>query len=232
MSDKKRKGISLVRLIDMFPDDAAAERWFCKTRWPDGARCPHCYRRDIQEGTTHPTMPYRCRTCKRFFSVRIGTVMQDSRLGYQVWVIAIYLLVVGNKGVSSRRLHRDLDISQKAAWYLAHRIREGWNVDQRVFEGPTEVDETFIGGKEHNKHADKKLHQGPGIAGKMPVLGAKDRKNNQISTKVSDDTDSETLQNFVGVRARTGSKVYTDGNHAYIGMSFVEHHRVYHSRGQ
>ena len=91
--------------------------------------------------------------------------MQCSPLGYQVWVIAIYLLATNIKGVSSMKLHRDLGITQKAAWHLAHRIRKSWQFDIKHLTGPAEIDETYIGGKETNKHESKKLKKGRGTVG-------------------------------------------------------------------
>ena len=104
-----RKGLSLVEVVRMFPDDDTAEKWFIGIRWADGIECPSCGSDNIQEKTTHPEMHHRCRSCRKFFSVRTGTIMQGSNLGYQTWALAIYLLTTSLKGVSSMKLHRDLE---------------------------------------------------------------------------------------------------------------------------
>ena len=110
----------------MFPDAATAERWFVETRWPNGPVCPKCDSKNVQERPTRKPQPYRCRDCRKDFSVKTGTLMQSSNLKLDVWAIAIYLLATGLKGVSSMHLHRDLNVTQKTAWHLAHRIRGTW----------------------------------------------------------------------------------------------------------
>ena len=173
-----RKGLTLVELSSMFPDDATAECWFAEQRWPEGLHCPYCGSTNVQSGAKHKTMPYRCREkeCAKRFSVRTKTPMESSKLGFQVWAIALYQVTTNLKGVSSMKLHRDLGITQRSAWFLAHRLREAWKDNGTQFSGPVEVDETFIGGKEKNKHANKKLRAGRGAVGKAIVVGAKDRR--------------------------------------------------------
>lgn len=116
--------MGLIEFFQQYPDDAAAERHFTAARWPDGAVCPHCQSTNIQTGAKHPHMPYRCRGCRKFFSVRVGTLMQSSNLSYQQWLLALYLLQTGKKGISSLDLARRVGCTQKAAWHLAHRLRD------------------------------------------------------------------------------------------------------------
>ncbi len=232
-----RKGISLRAIFRKFPDSATAEAWFAERRWPAGVVCPHCDSADVQTGAAHKTMPYRCRekTCRKRFSVKTKTVMEASNLDYQVWAVAIYLMLVNIKGVSSMKLHRDLEITQKSAWHLAHRLRKAWAADdgRSAFMGPSEMDETFIGGKRPNmsnakRKALKKAGAGRGADGKIAIAGIKDRKTGQIRARVVQNTDGDTLKGFIYENTARKSTVYTDDARAYLGLK-RKHRAVKHS---
>ena len=224
-----RKGLSLIEAFRKFPDDATAEAWLADCRWGDEPACPHCGDTNVQTGAKHPTMPYRCRGCRKRFSVRIGTAMQDSNIPLQKWAIAIYLMTTSLKGVSSMKLHRDLGIAQSSAWHMAHRLREAWARQGGLFAGPVEVDEAFFGGLEGNKHKSKKLNVGGGTGGKVPVIGAKDRDSNKVAARVIENTDKATVTEFVEKHADPDAKVYTDGASTYKGR---KQEKVKHSVGE
>lgn len=233
--DSEGKNLSLADLFRMFPDNETSEAWFIKNRWPDGIRCPKCDHDDINENSGHPNMPFRCRNrgCQKFFSVKTDSVMHSSKLSYQVWAIAVYVLTVKPKGVSSIQLHKELGITQKTAWHLAHRIRRTWEYDIDKFNGEIEVDETYIGGREKNKHSRKKLRAGRGAVGKTPVVGARERESGNVVAAPIEKTDLPTLTKFVEDTVTPKSAVYTDEHRGYNDLGWdYEHDRVVHSRGE
>lgn len=226
-----RKGLSLAQLFKMFPDDETAERWLVQQRWPDAVGCPKCGSINIQERKTRKPQPYRCRDCRRDFSVKTDSLMHSSPLGCQKWVIAIYLVTTNLKGVSSMKLHRDLGISQKSAWHLLHRIRENFKDHPVPFLGPVEVDEAYMGGKRKFMHAKKRRQfEGRDTVGKTAVVGMKDRATNQVSAKVVQDTKHKTLRGFVTDRIEPGTQVYTDDSGAYAPLP--NHESAKHSVGE
>ena len=224
-----RKGITLIDLMGMFPDEMTAARWFEGLRWPGERKCPNCGSENTMAKANRKPLPFRCRACRRFFSVRHGSVMECSRIPLRKWAIAVYLCATSLKGVSSMKLHRDLGITQKSAWFMAHRLREAMSRDKGLFSGPVEVDETYMGGKRKNMPKSKrKKMKGRGPVGKTAVVGAKDRATKQVAAKAVQSTDKETLHGFVKGHAAEGATVYTDDANVYETLPF-DHDSVKHS---
>ena len=226
-----RTGITVEDAIKMFDTEEKAEAWFIPRRWPNGVRCPHCDSYNITQRQNRKPQPFHCRDCRKYFSCKTGAVFQSSNIPLRKWCQAIFFYSTNLKGVSSMKLHRDLNITQKAAWHMAHRVRESWDTIQEPFIGPVEADETYIGGKEANKHESKKTKAGRGTVGKAPVVGVKDRETNQVVAKAVENTRRATLQGFVVDHTEPDATVYTDEARAYDHLP-RPHEAVKHGAGE
>lgn len=217
---------TLLDAVKYFSDPDTALGCMIAIRWPDGITCPRC------ESTEHSFVRTRriwiCKGCKKHFSVKLGTIMEDSPIGLDKWLSAIWLIVNAKNGISSYEIHRALGITQKSAWFLLHRIRKAMQTGTfNKFMGPVEIDETFIGGLARNMHrADKarKIH-GTGGAGKVAVMGLLER-HGEVRTMVISNTKRKTLEAHVNACVEPGSVVYSDGLKSYNNLANQFVHNV------
>lgn len=196
-----REGLSVIELFQMFPDDASARTWMETSRWGEERHCPCCGSVKTKTVPNEKPMPYHCGDCRKYFSVKTGTVMQSSKIGLQKWVITMYLLSTNLKGVSSMKLHRDLGVTQKTAWFMAQKIRQGWmggNDDK--FDGVVEVDETYIGGKARNMTAKERKARKQ-YSNKATVVGILERDGDVRVSLIS--ASKTPLQWFTPMFAKT-----------------------------
>ena len=248
---------SLLQVLDFFKDEPTCKSYLAKSRWGDTPCCPHCG----NVGAYVTTRGYKCKAkqCRQKFTVQTGTIFENTKIGLRTWYAAMYLCTAHKKGISSLQLHRDLNITQKTAWFLLHRIREMLaNNEAEQLSGKVEVDETYVGGKNKNRHANKKIEgsQGRSAADKTPVIGIaqkqivelveRDHKvisgkrviekivkqQSKVSIAVVKNTEAETLQPFMVENVAAGSKVVTDSYRSYIGLNAnFQHVQIKHTEG-
>jgi transposase-like protein len=165
--------ISTFDLFAMFPDGESARLYLESRLWENGVTCPAC--KSVERITTRKGGYYRCNACQLDFTIRTGTIFERSHVPLNKWLYAMYLLVTARKGISSMQLAKEIGVTQKSAWFMLHRLREACNGKLEKLQNIIEIDETFVGGKEANKHERKKLKAGRGSVGKTAVMGLRER---------------------------------------------------------
>lgn len=217
-----------------FHDEQAAYEYVEAKLWPNGPTCPRCKGNDRitkMQGKSTRIGTYKCRACRKPFTVKIGTIFESSHVKMHIWLQAIYLMCSSKKGVSSNQLHRTLGVTLKTAWFMSHRIREAMRDDSlRNFGsggGLVEVDETYMG----NTRA---FGKGPHPSKKRKILALVDRETKQVRSMVVDKVNISTLMPIVKENLAREAQLMTDKAMYYrkIGKEFSAHHTVDHTRGE
>ena len=221
------KTISITQLLRKFPDDEACIKWLEKIRWDGVPTCCRCEETKKVSSPKSKPNTYWCGKCRKHSTVTTGTILHATKTPLQNWMIAIYSVMTARKGVSALQLSKELGVQYRTAWHILHRIREACDSSEMKLFDVVELDESYIGGKESNKHADKKLNAGRGTVGKIPVIGAKQR-NGAVIAKPVQNADGRTATEFAIDSVEEGSTIYTDESRIYSRLPF-EHDSVNHS---
>jgi transposase-like protein len=214
---------TLTGAIRFFGDADACHEFLAAMRWPKGVHCPHCNSKKVGDLVKSRRI-WNCKECKKQFSVKVGTIFEDSPLGLDKWLPATWLIVNAKNGISSCELARDLGVTQKTAWFMLHRIRLAMqNGSLGKFSGRVEADETYIGAKARYMHKDKRTGVGHAGLQKTAVQGLLERnspdKHSRVILKVPRTTRKADLQGNVREHVEQGSEVYTDALLSYDGLS-------------
>lgn len=217
---------SLLEMLKEFPTEQSCIDHLVKLRWPDGITCPHCESANVYVCKTK----YRYGDCKRDFSIRTGTIYENSPLPLQKWFVAMWLFTSSPKGISSCQLAREIGVTQPTAWRMLTRLRRlVTDEGPPQMEGTVKVEETYVGGRESNKHASKKIRAGRGTVGKTPVIGLREREG-LVRIEVGK-TDSFFLTRFVSKNVKAWSTIITDEHAGYNELhTLYDHHIIKHSR--
>ena len=205
--------------VRYFSDLDVATDFVAKLRWPDGPICPRCESREYSYLQTRRV--WKCKDCKKQYTVKLGTVFEDSPLGLDKWLPAVWLIANSKNGISSHELGRALGVTQKSAWFMLHRIRLAMPTGSfEKLDGEVEIDESYIGGRARNMHAAERKRKITGRGGhnKTIVMGFRQR-GGAIRAAIVPDTKGTTFKREVAENVAPGSAVFTDVHGGYRGLN-------------
>ena len=226
MDEPKNLPRTLIEAIRYFSDQDVCVQFVAHLRWPDGPVCPRC------GGTEHSYLKtrrlWKCKSCKRQFSVKVGSIFEDSPIGLDKWLAAMWMIANSKNGVSSHEMARSLGITQKSAWFLLHRIRLAMQTGTfQKLDGQIQVDETFIGGKARHMHKDVRARKITGTGGKdKAIVAGVLQRGGEIRVAVVPNTTRATLQAGIRENVEKGSAVYSDSLQSYSGLDDEYVHEV------
>jgi transposase-like protein len=216
---------TLQAAIRYFSDADRCVTFMAMLRWPDGVACPVCEAKEVSYLSTRRL--WKCKKCKKQFSVKVGTIMEDSAISLDKWLATIWLIANAKNGISSYEIHRALGVTQKSGWFLLHRIRLAMQTGTfKKLSGPVEADETYIGGLSKNRHKSKREAAGKwNQSQKVGVMGILER-GGEVRTRIIDNADRPTLQGEIKRQVEKGAELFTDAWQSYKGLNAEYIHQV------
>jgi len=217
------EAISMIKLADMFPDELTARNWFESLVWPDGRYCPHCNNTKTKEHGNPSCAPYWCGACRSYFSAKTGTAIAKSKVPYRKWAFAIYICATNIKGVSSTKLHTDLNVTQKTAWFMLHRIKEAWITKKpERLDRPMQVDEKNKVGNDRKGPRRKKLRTRGEAVSKKSTSISKGGKSGKTVENVKPNNTSGAIKCFVENNANDSSRFYKDAGKEHRSVARLQ----------